>query len=288
MEELWSGINRLLGAMETGKGQLSQAEEMVEAEAAWEEEMVRRNRLANLGFPRDEKQTVERFQDGVAAVAELERCRVPRPRTFFSRTGHWSDMELLAAVEQGLWEVGMAKEGNSFIFVKLQGYSLAIQPSHLSKERWQELLGVGLLGVIPSVPLGGSSALHQQRIAKALTKAREAMDQDPHPLLSIRRGLVVQEHIVNPEMEVRFLLFTRSLFSPCMAGSSAEPKRRFSSGGMRPAAGRRRGGAAACWRRDCGRRWSPTPSASPLTSSSSGWTLWWPGSAGREACWRRG
>ena len=121
MEELWSGINRLLGAMETGKGQLSQAEEMVEAEAAWEEEMVRRNRLANLGLPPEEKQAVERFEDGVAAVAELERCRVPSPRTFFSRSGHWSDMELVAAVQQGLWEVSTGLEKNCLPCVQCTG-----------------------------------------------------------------------------------------------------------------------------------------------------------------------
>ena len=103
MEELWSDIARLLQAMETGKK--GPAEEMEKAEAGWEEEMVRRNRLANLGLPSEEKQAVERFEDGVAAVVELERCRVPTPRTFFSRTGHWSDMELGAAVQQGLWEV---------------------------------------------------------------------------------------------------------------------------------------------------------------------------------------
>ena len=104
MEDLWSDIARLILAMETGKS-LSTAEEMEKAEAAWEEEMVRRNRLANLGLPAEEKQAVERFEDGVAAVAELERCRVASPRTFFSRSGHWSDMELVAAVQQGLWEV---------------------------------------------------------------------------------------------------------------------------------------------------------------------------------------
>ena len=109
MEDLWSDIARLILAMETGKG-LSAAEEMEKAEAAWEEEMVRRNRLANLGLPAEEKQAVERFEDGVAAVAELERCRVPSPRTFFSRSGHWSDMELVAAVQQGLWEVSIRLE----------------------------------------------------------------------------------------------------------------------------------------------------------------------------------
>ena len=109
MEDLWSDIARLILAMETGKG-LSTAEEMEKAEAAWEEEMVRRNRLANLGLPAEEKQAVERFEDGVSAVAELERCRVPSPRTFFSRSGHWSDMELVAAVQQGLWEVSIRLE----------------------------------------------------------------------------------------------------------------------------------------------------------------------------------
>ena len=90
--------------METSKK--SAAEEMEKAEAGWEEEMVRRNRLANLGLlPSEERQAVERFEDGVAAVGELERGRVPTPRTFFCRTGHWSDMELGAAVQQGLWEV---------------------------------------------------------------------------------------------------------------------------------------------------------------------------------------
>ena len=106
---MWSDIARLIQAsMETGKkkGLMSAAEEMEKAEAGWEEEMVRRNRLANLGLlPNEERQAVERFEDGVAAVGELERCRVPTPRTFFCRTGHWSDMELGAAVQQGLWEV---------------------------------------------------------------------------------------------------------------------------------------------------------------------------------------
>ena len=103
MEDLWSDIARLI--MDTGKKGLSTAEEMEKAEAAWEEEMVRRNRLANLGVPVEEKQAVERFEDGVASVGQLEKCGIPSPRTFFSRSGHWSDMELGAAVQQGLWEV---------------------------------------------------------------------------------------------------------------------------------------------------------------------------------------
>ena len=120
MEDLWSDIARLILAMETGKG-LSTAEEMEKAETAWEEEMVRRNRLANLGLPAEEKQAVERFEDGVAAVAELERCRVPSPRTFFSRSGHWSDMELVAAVQQGLWEVSTRLEKNCLTCVQFSG-----------------------------------------------------------------------------------------------------------------------------------------------------------------------
>ena len=82
---------------------------MEEAESAWEEEMVKRNWLpakkVNVGVPSEEKMAVERFQDKVTAVAELEKRRVPSPRTFFSKTGHWSDMELVGAVQQGLWEV---------------------------------------------------------------------------------------------------------------------------------------------------------------------------------------
>jgi len=189
MEDLWSDIARLLQAMETGKQGLSPAEEMEKAEAGWEEEMVRRNRLANLGLPSEEKQAVERFEDGVAAVGQLERSRVPTPRTFFSRTGQWSDMELGAAVQQGLWE----------------GYSLALQPAHLSKERWKALLGEKKGGscLIPSIPLGGGNVAHQQKVTWALGKAREAMEEEPHPLLSIRRGLVMQEAFVSPELEGR-------------------------------------------------------------------------------------
>ena len=231
MEDLWSDIARLLQAMETGKKGLSHAEEMEKAEAGWEEEMVRRNRLANLGLPSEEKQAVERFEDGVAAVGQLERSRVPTPRTFFSRTGQWSDMELGAAVQQGLWEVkSNGQAGSVLTSMKLQGYSLALQPAHLSKERWQVLLGEKKGGcLIPSIPLGGGNVGHQQKVAWALAKAREAMEEEPYPLLSIRRGLVMQEAFVNPELEVRFPSFhTRSLFLPCMAGSSVElTKRRF-------------------------------------------------------------
>ena len=117
--------------------------------------------------------------------------------------------------------------------MKLQGYSLALRPAHLSKERWQALLGEKKGGscLIPSIPLGGGgNAAHQQKVAWALAKAREAMEEEPHPLLSIRRGLVMQEAFLNPELEVRFssFLLTRSLFLPCMAGSSVElTKRRF-------------------------------------------------------------
>ena len=116
--------------------------------------------------------------------------------------------------------------------VNLQGYSLALRPAHLSKERWQELLGEKKGGscLIPSIPLGGGgNAAHQQKVTWALAKAREAMEEEPHPLLSIRRGLVMQEAFLNPELEVRFPPSpTRSLFLPCMAGSSVEPtKRRF-------------------------------------------------------------
>ena len=92
--------------------------------------------------------------------------------------------------------------------------------------------------LIPSVPLGGGSAAHQQKITWALTKVREAMEEDPHPLQSIRRGLVVQEAVVNPELEVRFPSIPRSLFLPCMAGWSVEPERRFLPGAGSPAAGR--------------------------------------------------
>ena len=102
---MWSDIARLIMAMDTGNKGLSTAEEMEKAEAVWEEEMVRRNRLANLGLPVEEKQAVERFEDGVTSVGLLEKCGIPSPRTFFSRSGHWSDMELGAAVQQGLWEV---------------------------------------------------------------------------------------------------------------------------------------------------------------------------------------
>ena len=97
--------------METGSKIASYEEVMEEAESAWEEEMVSRNWLlakvvkVNAGVPSEEKMAVERFQDKVASVAELEKRRVPSPRTFFSRTGHWSDMELVGAVQQGLWEV---------------------------------------------------------------------------------------------------------------------------------------------------------------------------------------
>ena len=108
MEDLWSDIARLILVMETGKG-LSPADELEKAESAWEEEMVSRNWVlankVNVGLPSEEKMAVERFQDKVASVAELEKRRVPSPRTFFSRTGHWSDMELVGAVQQGLWEV---------------------------------------------------------------------------------------------------------------------------------------------------------------------------------------
>ena len=95
--------------METGSKTASDVEMVEEAESAWEEEMVNRNlQLANkvnVGLPSEEKMAMERFQDKVASVAELEKRRVPSPRTFFSRTGHWSDMELVGAVQQGLWEV---------------------------------------------------------------------------------------------------------------------------------------------------------------------------------------
>ena len=64
---------------------------------------------------------MERFEDGVVAVAELERCRVPSPRTFFSRSGHWSDMELVAAVQQGLWEVSTRLEKNCLPCVQFSG-----------------------------------------------------------------------------------------------------------------------------------------------------------------------
>ena len=95
--------------METGSKVASDVEVIEEAESAWEEEMVKRNLLlankVNVGLPSEEKMAVERFQDKVASVAELEKRRVPTPRTFFSKTGHWSDMELVGAVQQGLWEV---------------------------------------------------------------------------------------------------------------------------------------------------------------------------------------
>ena len=136
-------------------------------------------------------------------------------------------------MKQGLWEVSARPEkitGRFLTSVKLQGYSLALQPAHLSKERWQVLLGEKKGGcLIPSIPLGGGNVGHQQKVAWALAKAREAMDEEPHPLLSTRRGLVMQEAFVNPELEVRFpSTLTRSLFLPCMAGSSVElTKRRF-------------------------------------------------------------
>ena len=94
--------------LETGSKIASDEEVMEEAESAWEEEMVSRNWLlakVNVGVPSEEKMAVERFQDKVAAVAELEKRRVASPRTFFSKTGHWSDMELVGAIQQGLWEV---------------------------------------------------------------------------------------------------------------------------------------------------------------------------------------
>ena len=95
--------------METGSKVASDEEVIEEAEPAWEEEMVKRNLLlankVNVGLPSEEKMAVERFQDKVVSVAELEKRRVPSPRTFFSRTGHWSHMELVGAVQQGLWEV---------------------------------------------------------------------------------------------------------------------------------------------------------------------------------------
>ena len=95
--------------METGSKVASDEEVIEEAESAWEKEMVSRNLLlankVNVGLPSEEKMAVERFQDKVASVAELEKRRVPSPRTFFSKTGHWSDMELVGAVQQGLWEV---------------------------------------------------------------------------------------------------------------------------------------------------------------------------------------
>ena len=95
--------------METGSKVASDEEVIEEAESAWEEEMVKRNLLlankVNVGLPSEEKMAMERFQDKVASVAELEKRRVPSPRTFFSKTGHWSDLELVGAVQQGLWEV---------------------------------------------------------------------------------------------------------------------------------------------------------------------------------------
>ena len=97
----------------------------------------------------------------------------------------------------------------------------------------------GCLNLIPSIPLGGGSAAHQQKVNRALAKARDAMDEDPYPLQSVRRGLVVQEVVVNPELEVRFPSSpTRSLFLPCMAGSSVERERRFLPGRERLVPGR--------------------------------------------------
>lgn len=137
---------------------------------------------------------------------------------------------------------GEHKTGNKkmLTFVKLQGYTLALQPAHLSKERWQAFLGEKGGGcLIPSVPLGGGSAAHQQKVTCALAKAREAMDEDPHPLQLVRRGLVMQEAVANPELEVRFPSSpTRSLFLRCTAGSSVERERRFSPGEGKPAPGR--------------------------------------------------
>jgi len=73
--------------METGSKVASDEEVIEEAESAWEEEMVKRNLLlankVNVGLPSEEKMAVERFQDKVASVAELEKRRVPSPRTFF-------------------------------------------------------------------------------------------------------------------------------------------------------------------------------------------------------------
>ena len=136
---------------------------------------------------------------------------------------------------------GEHKTGNKkmLTFVKLQGYTLALQPAHLSKERWQAFLGEKKGGcLIPSVPLGGGSVAHQQKVTWALAKAREAMDEDPHPLQSVRRGLVMQEAVANPELEVRFPSSPRSLFLRCTAGSSVERERRFSPGEGKPAPGR--------------------------------------------------
>ena len=137
---------------------------------------------------------------------------------------------------------GEHKTGNKkmLTFVKLQGYTLALQPAHLSKERWQAFLGEKGGGcLIPSVPLGGGSAAHQQKVTCALAKAREAMDEDPHPLQLVRRGLVMQEAVANPELEVRFPSSpTRSLFLRCTAGSSVERERRFLPGEGTPDPGR--------------------------------------------------
>ena len=145
-------------------------------------------------------------------------------------------------MKQGLWEVSARPEkitGRFLTSVKLQGYSLALQPAHLSKERWEAFLGEKRGGcLIPSIPLGGGSAAHQQKVTWALAKAREAMDEDPHPLQSVKRGLVLQEAVVNPELEVRFPSSPRSLFLRCMAGSSVQPERRFSPGEGSQAAGR--------------------------------------------------
>ena len=129
-------------AMDTGNKGLSTAEEMEKVEAAWEEEMVRRNRLANLGLPVEEKQVVERFEDGVTSVGQLERCGIPSPRTFFSRSGHWSDMELGAAVQQGLWEVSTWLEKKCLNFCQLTyrgtvfPYSQHTSPKSVGRHFW--------------------------------------------------------------------------------------------------------------------------------------------------------
>ena len=84
--------------------------------------------------------------------------------------------------------------------------------------------------MIPRAPLGVGTPAHHQRVAWALSKAREAMDEEPFPLQSIKKGLVVQEAVVNPELEVRF---------PPLP-SLGVPPRLARQGGVR---GRREGGA---------------------------------------------
>ena len=58
--------------------------------------------------------------------------------------------------------------------------------------------------LILRAPLGVGTPAHHQRVAWALSRAREAMDEEPFPLQSIKKGLVVQEAVVNPELEVSF------------------------------------------------------------------------------------